>query len=825
MLFDFIKRFWLINPTMHLFPPIGGGGAATKYSIANSLRFRLSNNAYASRTFGTTGNRKTFTVSMRGKLGQLNNGSSQQLFSTNYTTSGPTSTYFYFTTGGQLAFNSVVAGSIVIQAWTNAVFRDPTSHLDILLSIDTTQATNSNGVKIFVNGEPQALTFTAYTQNHDTSFSTAAAHFIGTLSLNGTPGTQNFDGLISDINFIDGQALTPSSFGEKDSNGVWVPKPYSGSYGTNGFYLPFNDGTNLTTLGQDRSGNGNNWTLNNFSLTPGGTYDWLTDTPTNNFCTLNPLRNASDCTFSDANLKLAYGSSSSITPAFASMGMSSGEYWWTSTITANSSGSTSALIIGISQMVDGLTNYPGFNSTLGWGYYGDTGAIYNNGSTVATGASFGVGDVIGCKFNATTGTMQWYKQTAGAGSFVLQATVNSIPSGTYFPAWGDGGAARTGAAAVNFGQQPLSDTAWIGSAKSLCTANMPSVAIPNPKKHFDILTWLGNGAQRNITGTQFPVEFASMKARDRGYSWGQYDIVRGATKKLSSNSTGAEVTDSQGLNAFLSNGFSLGTDAGLNESGSAGIAHCWKAGGTAVTNTAGSITSQVSANVDAGFSIVTYTGNLTTTGASTIGHGLGRPADLIIGRSRNVSGVDNGNWFVQGKPLGVNGFLRLNTTDVIGNTSGTGGGTLPLSTSSVFSVTWNSGAGISGNNYVAYCFAEIPGYSKISSYVGNGSADGPFVYCGFRPRWILLKRIDVANSWFIHDTVRNTTNPVFNYLLTDSSAAEAGTLGGNDIDITSNGFKVRNSNNYCNANGGTYLIVAFAEHPFGGSNVAPAPAR
>jgi hypothetical protein len=789
--------------------PILLGAAPAGYQLQRSLRFRASASAKLTRTPASAGNRRTFTISMWVKRGQL--GAS---FATLYG-AGANADYFSY----QSDRLDVIFNNATYRVTANALFRDVSAFYHVVLRVDTTQATAADRVRLYVNGEQlTSLLNTNYPiQNYEcAAFNTTTMQEIGWAN-----GGGHFDGYLADAKIIVGQSLAPTAFAQFDSNGMWQPKPYTGTYGASDTHLDFSDPTSTTTLMADRSGNGNNWTANNVSLTAGATYDSMLDVPLGsgvnergNYCTLNPLVTAADSTLSDGNLRFAYGSSNTIGITYATIGMTAGEYWWTTRILTNSSGSTSALVVGMSRLLAGsANNYPGFNSTGGWGYYGDTGAIYNNGSTVATGATFDVNDVIGCRFDATAGVLRLYKQTAGSGSFVLQATINSIPTETYFPAWGDGGGARTGSAAVNFGQQPLNETGWIGPAKALHTGNLPAASIPNPKLHFDVVTRLGTGASANVTGVGFQPDFVWIKSRSASVNHSLFDSPRGVQKCLRSSSTGAETTETDALSAFNSDGFSLGVSAagaGVNVSGENYANWLWKAGGAPVTNNAGSISAQVSANPVAGFSIVTYTG----TGANaTVGHGLGVAPAMIIVKCRS-----NGtpNWRVWHKSLGTtDSYLGLNQTAAVATST-----TIFNSQSST---TFGVGSDSSTNgvqNYVAYCFSEIPGYSKIGSYTGNGSTEGPNVICGFRPRWIMIKRTDSPQPWMIIDTARNTFNVAGDYLSSDSSGVEnygSARATSADLDILSNGFKPRNnasSSGYTNASGGTYIFYAVAEAPF-----------
>jgi len=280
------------------------------------------------------------------------------------------------------------------------------------------------------------------------------------------------------------------------------------------------------------------------------------------------------------------------------------------------------------------------------------------------------------------------------------------------------------------------------------------------------------------------------------------DSVRGVTKSLISNSTAAEATDTQGLTAFNSNGFTLGTDANYNGSGRTFVGWQWQAGqGTNTTNTSGTITSTVSVNASAGFSIVTFT---TTAGVKTVGHGLGVAPALIIVKPRAVVA----DWYVYGSNYSNTQYLKLNTTDSLITDTNLWNST--TATSSVFTLgsSWGS-----GNTLVAYCWTPIAGYSAFGSYTGNGSTDGPFVYTGFRPKYLLVKSSSLAQNWTIFDSSRSPYNAADLLLYPQYSNAENQDTG-QAIDLVSNGFKIRNSNANENTNGATYIYIAYAENPF-----------
>ena len=341
---------------------------------------------------------------------------------------------------------------------------------------------------------------------------------------------------------------------------------------------------------------------------------------------------------------------------------------------------------------------------------------------------------------------------------------------------------------------------------------MPTTyTIPDGELFFNATTYTGNGGTQTITngvpGQSFQPDFVWIKGRNAAWAHRLADAVRGVGKELFSNDTSAELTNNSGgyLTAFNSNGFSINSGAGVNTNNDTYVAWQWKANGAGSSNTQGSITSTVSANTTAGFSIVTYTGN-GSNGAS-IGHGLGTTPAMVILKARSTTS----NWVVYHQAISspTNNYLNLNTTDAVAAASGF---CTPNSSTITFTTAY-SGNNPNGVTMVAYCWAQVAGYSAFGSYTGNGSTDGPFIYTGFRPRWIMIKRTDDTYSWWINDSARDPRNVVGQDLAANLSQAESSDAPVQDF--LSNGFKLRTSAYPgFNANGGSYIYMAFAENPF-----------
>ena len=355
--------------------------------------------------------------------------------------------------------------------------------------------------------------------------------------------------------------------------------------------------------------------------------------------------------------------------------------------------------------------------------------------------------------------------------------------------------------------------------------------INKPDEYFNTLLWTGNSSTQSITGNNFIADLTWSKSRSDAESHILMDTVRDAGTTLNqaiiSNSTNAEgLLNNSSTLTVNSTGFDLdGTSGGtLNFNGYTYATWLWRAGGhTGSSNTDGSITSTVSANTTSGFSIVSYTGNATA--GETVGHGLGVTPSMIILRNRDI--VEN--WFVYHKDLTLSGvpaenvYLTLDTTNAVADYP-VWNDTAPGS--NVFTVSQHAFINGSGNNIIAYCFAEKQGYSKFGSYVGNGTGDGSFIYTGFKPAFVMVKNTSAARNWTILDNKRDAFNSCSIRLFPNSSEAEAGSVGSEAMaDILSNGFKTRTNDANFNASGNNYIYMAFAENPLVGTNNIPATAR
>jgi len=335
---------------------------------------------------------------------------------------------------------------------------------------------------------------------------------------------------------------------------------------------------------------------------------------------------------------------------------------------------------------------------------------------------------------------------------------------------------------------------------------MAYTTIDNPGSFFKTVLYTGNGSTQSVTGAGFQPDWVWIKERDDTSNHNLYDSVRGVQKYIYSNESTEQLTGSNSLTAFDSDGFSVGNGSFINQSSQGYASWNWKAGGTASSNSDGSITSSVSANTTSGFSIVSYTG---TGSNATIGHGLGAIPKMYI--ARNIT--DSEQWTTYHVGLDAtapqNYHIRLNTTDARVDEAAVWNDTAP--TSSVFSVGDSGAPNGNGDSHIAYCFAEKKGYSKFGSYTGNGNDDGPFVYTGFRPAFIIIKPSSKSEEWTLIDNKRLGFNVDNNYVYPNQNYAE-GTS--NRLDITANGFKLRDDTGETNTSGATMIYMAFAEAPF-----------
>ena len=760
--------------------PTGISLAECQYLLANSLRFDGTDD-YLSRTPSSAGNRRKWTVSFWAKLSAQNTG--QVFFGTYQAENNLGLTYirmendntFVVTGGGNKHFQSA------------EVFRDPARFIHFVVSWDNDATTPADRLRVWADGIQltQTLSNSYYPSNgYDYSFNNTVFHTIGRRAYS---LTQFFGGYLANVQFIDGQVLTPTSFAETHSSGKWIPKAYSGAYGTNGYYLDFSNGSNL---GEDSSGNGNNWTV---TSSPTGNVD----SPSDNYATLNPLYQKGNYTYSNGNLTYYTGGTNKKTVGSTIATPNTGT-WYAEATNMNSND-----MVGIYRIDSDFSGVGGDHGPhiqpYGYGYAGWSGQKWNNNSNQGYGATFGGTDVIGVKFDRDTNTVEFFKNGVSQG-----VAYTNIAEGQYV----FGGGNEGGAGGGTWRFDPNSWThapAGITDDNALSTGNITGFG-QNPSNHFEVLTYTGNGSSQTITGTDWGAneQFVWIKSRTSSH-WNEiYDSVRGVGNALSTNSTGVEAFW-DGLTSFNNAGFTVkrsGSTAGTNDGANDYVAWRWKAGSSQVSNTAGSITSTVSANTTAGFSIVKYTG---TGAVATVGHGLGNKPEIIMVKRLDVAN----DWHIYNSNDGAGKYLNLNQTRAATNSSHWNS-TEPTSTVFSLGAPNQNAVNATGGSYVAYTWSEVEGFSKFGSYTGNGSSDGAFVYTGFSPRFIMVKKSSGTGSWVMYDIERDAANPNTAVLYANSSNAEG---NASNMDVLSNGFKARGTSSDINSSGGTYIYMAFAEEP------------
>ena len=563
-------------------------------------------------------------------------------------------------------------------------------------------------------------------------------------------------------------------------------------YGTNGFRLTF---AQSNDLGDDTSGKGNDLTETNLT-----TSDQTTDSPTQNFTTLNTLRKGPNITLSEGNLKSTYSGGSQSYGIASQKGVNSGKFYAECTVNTRGSQLMFVCVWSEDQYLSVVGNDNPVFKNGGVGYRDDTGNVDREDAINQTyGATYTSGDVIGIALDANTGTV-WFSKN---GTWQNSATASEIAAGTTT------NSAVTGLNGSNY-NKPSGNfiLGTVSHSGHVSTWNFGQKSFSyTPPTGFSALQ------QDNFSETDKGVSgFVWAKSRDNTESHTMYDSSRGRQLQLSSNNTTAQNTQTDGLQKFLKGGYQCEDHERINQSGISYVGWNWVANtGTTASNTDGATSSTVQANTTAGFSIVEYTG---TGGATSVGHGLSAAPEWMLFKDKGNST----NWRVYHTSMGgITKYMLLNSSAAVATASMWGS-----PTASAFIV---GGTGYevneSGNNYIAYCWHGVDGFSKFGGYTGNGNANGPYVFTGFKPAYFMSKRIDSTSDWIIWDNARSKFNPCTERLIASSNGAE----GSASIDLLSNGIKIRNSDVSRNASGGTYIYIAFAEHPFIGDGTNPVTAR
>ena len=704
--------------------PIVGGGPGDYFGAAmpNACRFNDDDTAKLTKTLASS-SATTWTYSTWWKRA---NGDNCAFFA-----AGSASDYTRFNTSNdRLEFLQFTSSTLKCSKISTQVLRDPSAWYHIVVVWVTTDGTQEDRARIYVNGVRVTIWDTNAPlpgASEASSWNTAVNHSIGY-----SDPTSNgpMDGYFAETVFVDGQALGPENFGETHPiTGQWVPKTYGGTYGANGFRLDFADAADL---GNDVSGNNNDFTSSGLA-----TDDQVPDTPTDNHCTLNPIR-PSPGTLANGNLD-----ASGTVDAQGTFGVSSGKFAWEVTLTSGGA-------VGIEDQ-DGTEN------------------------TYTGSAS----DVIQLRLDMDAGALD--RNVNGSGWVSLASSL----TGTQLPL------VKT-PCTVDFGQHGYSPPTGY---KTLTARNLADPGILRGDNCFAANARSGTGASASVTGLRFQPGLVWTKSRDEGsvsYTGDHkiWDAVRGVTKSLESNTADQEATEGTGLSAFNSDGFDFGALAQINFSGDLFVDWCWKEGASP------------------GFDIVRYSGD--NTANRNIAHALGVAPGFALVKRLDASE----DWFAWHAGLsGDDYFMKLNGDAAEANAASPFGTGNWSATQFMVDNDATNNANASGtDNYIAYLFAGAPGFSRFGGYVGNGNADGPFVWCGFRPAFVMWKAI-TAIGWQTHDAARTPNNPTDLSLFPDLNNADTSSAG-RDCDFLANGFKLRDIGSGFNSNGVSYVFAAFAGAPF-----------
>ena len=733
---------------------------------------------------------------------------------------------------GNIAWQLRYGGSQ--HAYRRSTYGTDSDHMEnsgwshFLFQWDSNNGNTADRWIVWVNGERQPQIQYNATQSGSSSGFMTGETWIGRAA--DTTG-YSAEFYVAEMHAVNNAVLAPTHFGFTDPiTGAWRPKKSSDivaatTYGTGGWYLDFSDPSNI---GADRSGNGQNWTVNGLS-----TSDVVLDTPTNNFCILNNNDRAGNES-TNGNLQSGTAGTSNWrhTRSTFLLEEGSGRWYWEVQQKGTIDGSNGHIAGLAHQNYVATTQDPNGNSGYMYARQSDK-RYWNGGNAAGHFSTTANNDIIQFAFDADTGFLWSGKNNTWTGANPATGTNSSFPnvSGDVCPFVGAYGSSIY--SIVNFGQQPFTYTPPTGF-RAICSKNydIQGPTVVSPKSHFNVLTYSGNGSNgHNITGLEFQPDFVWIKVRNTAGSHYLVDSVRGlgtgdSYRALDTAGSSPEYTnDNDMLRSLNSDGFTLdnNNDATfyVNRSSDTYVAWCWKAGGAAVSNTDGTITSSVSANKEAGFSIVSYTGNEVNN--ATVGHGLGASPDVVIIKDRDTNSAGN-NWYTFHSSLNSGNYLKLNSTDAQTAVSGTSNGGV----GSVTSTTFNFIQGTSGNNknvnengdnFIAYCWRSIPGYSKMGIFTGNGNGGttqpgGIVVRCGFKPALVILRSTGggSGSNWGMFDFKRLGYNKKVRDLRMNTNSSE----GGDDriISLESDGFRITStSSGFGGSDGQTYVFMAWAENP------------
>jgi len=719
---------------------------------------------------------------------------------------GPSATYRtqigFDNNTNALEFAHVENNVVLTQITTDRYFSFTDTWFNLVVSWDMDDSTASTRIRLYVNGV-ELTNFSTDTREAAGSTLYFGSTDVHAISQRGAYADNFFDGYMAEVCWVDGTQLTPSSFGETDtSTGRWIPKDPSGlTFGTTGFYLAFASGNDL---GDDTSGNTNDFTENNIDTTNGS--NQMYDTPSQNFCTGNPNfpkaageqnlwvkgNTEIQSTTGNSNAKCTQGIEYNAT----------GKFYWEVQLTL----AGNVVYVGIA--ANNWTRDPSSGTQTLW-YRSDTGDAIDEGNTSITyGDAYVNGDIIGVLYDADNDQLTFYNEDVSQG--VAFSNIKSRLQFPIFPAASINSTAGTNAWDFNFGAWRYWDgttTTFDSTAGGYFRNTVPTDAVAVQQDNL-----LANTA--GITGLSW------IKNRDAADPHVFQNRISGIYEYLEPNDQTALTTNTNSVQRFLQQGVQIGNMDAVNTSAESFVLWQWANDGSEVTNTDGSISgdSTVRANTTAGFSMVRWSGSGS---ADTIGHGLGATPSLII--VKNTASASH-SWYVYHTSTGNTGATFLNLSSAFAPSSTYWNDTSPTST--VFTVGSNAGTNgtTAADNQYAFCWAAVEGYSAFGSYTGNQDNDGPYVFLGFAPTWVMIKESDAAGSnWHIWDNKRRTYNPNTRDLNADLTNAEG--YNAADIDLLGSGFKIRTVGTGTNESGKTYIYVAFAENPFGGSGVAQAKAR
>jgi hypothetical protein len=795
---------------MAIFPGSAIPSAATGYDIDNSVRYNSGDSPRLTRSV-SSGSKRIFTMSTWIKHAEV---ASEQIWGAwQGTLSDANWQGLAWGSTGKLAFQTWNAGTTIA---TTALYRDPSAWYHVILAVDTNQSVAADRFKIYVNGD-QVTSFS--TETYPTRYFDYDAVADGEITIGtnwqGSAYYGFMDGYFAEFYFIDGTQYTASDFGEtnEDTN-QWIPKNASGlTFGTNGFYLKFQDSA---ALGDDSSGNTNDFTVTNLVAT-----DQMLDTPTNNFATMNPVyidrEENLNITFSEGNLKWSSGGDSY---GIGTIGVSTGKWYWEFYINSISADNNYFGAIRAGEVAQNPSFY----------YTTSTNSVRSTGQTDQTGVTGASnGDIVGVALNldASPQTGAIYLNNVQLGSSM------DLTSGTTWTPWlGNANPSTTKTHTLNCGQ----DSSFAGAVTAqgnqdangkgdfyyspptdhlaVCTSNLPDPEIALPGEHFNTIVYDdGAGAK---TGVGFQPDLVWFKSRGSAYDHKFVDAVRGVYWSVMSPDQAVQAEDTTGLTAFGADGFTVGADTDYSDTtGNGMVAWSWKGNGVSggTLNENGNLDSQVNVNTTAGFSIATWTNNNTT--GATVGHGLSQAPDLIL----NKTTTGTYSWISYHSGIDPTApedyFITINTTGARTDSAADGwNDTAPTAT--IFTLGQEGTNSVGGLDVVSYCWHSVEGYSKIGSYVGNGATEGPFIFTNFTPAYLLVKNAIASTNWRIYDNKRPAYNPE-NYVLYANSTAAPGTTG-HPFDFLSNGAKVRGSWQDINTSGQTYIYAMFAASPFKTSN-------